>query len=588
MNNFKVGNKVILEKYGAVGPETSDWTKQDKLPLNTELEIISVNEDEYVELKGYSYGHHYSKFKLASSFLKPCYKSDGTRKTGKRIIETLVKLGAEAGTWSGDQLDYYYFITVANKVSHHSKVPEGYELKELPEKIVSSTPKIYYKGDGTRETGKKIIKALEDLGCKNDAHASGEGFAINYYNFNNVILATATVPEGYTQAFLKTDEVKGVSIKPLTKEDMVEGEAYMIKRGGNLYIVNTRKDYICVNNTFSFGHGFMVASWGIIELASQENKKWLEACIKAGKWMSKEEALQKPMFKKGEYIVLIDVLTEPVYKHNHCYKQRVDYHYFMSCLDSAGSTTNGWNFINHDVPSRWRYATSEEAAYYEKIGKPYDVTEKYTPTFFGRIEESMTGTLSDLIIPESNLEKAKRLYPLGTNFIAIVTQELNVSLGIFTIENNGNITVNIEAGGRHTVYQEGYERWAQIVQKAPKEEEWQVGGWVELLGIHGNNPKGTIAQIIYTTLTAVTLDLKYSKHMDDNASIYKERLKWLGMNRPSEVFDSNKIKEQIEYQRSIFSLPKKKSFDETAYNASSFNQELKLNIKKPINKKITI
>ena len=499
-----------------------------------------------------------------------------------------LKFSQHMGSFSFEDFKHYGYIRV-NKYDDNTYCidnnNQGMQTEKPFPKLSldsSSIPKIYYKGDGTREKGSKIIKALENLGCKNDAHASGEGFGINYYNFNNVILATATVPKGYTEAFLKTDEVKDVSNKPLTKEDMIEGEAYMIKRSGNLYIVNTRKDYICVNNTPLFEEGFMFASWDIIEVASQENKKWLEACIKAGKWMSKEEALQLPMFKKGEYIVLIHVLSDSSYRHNHCYKQSVDYHYFMSCLDSRGSTTNGWSFINHDEPSRWRYATSEEAAYYERIRKPYDVTEKYTPTFFGRIEESMTGTLSDLIIPESNLEKAKRLYPLGTNFIGIVTQELNVSLGIFTIENNGNITVNIEAGGRHTVYQEGYNRWAKIVKEAPKEEEWQVGGWVELLGIHGDNREGTIAQIIYTTLTAVTLDLKYSKHMDDNASIYKEKLKWLGMNRPFGVTSQQGTPGVVGVS------PKKKGFDETAYNASSFNQELKLNIKKPINKKITI
>ena len=652
MNNFKVGDKVILEKYGAVGPETGDWAKQDKLPLNTELEITSVRHDNYVELKGYYYGHHYSKFKLAPS----------------------------------------------------------------------SIPRICYKSDGTKETGRKIIKALEDLGGKNDNCVSGEGLDLYYYNFNNVILATATFPKGYTEAFLEADKSpykpgvwvvrnktlvndgeynKGdrakivsvektpdkvsyfklykkhepnslcngtpgnwdidpnqsddVSIKPLTKEDMIEGEAYMIKRSGNLYIVNTRKDYICVNNTPLFEEGFMFASWDIIEVASQENKKWLEACIKAGKWMSKEEALQKPMFKKGEYIVLIDVLTDDSYKHNHCYKQSVDYHYFMSCLDSKGRTTNGWSFINHDVPSRWRYATSEEAAYYERIGKPYNVvTEIYTPIFYGRIEEdgqvntsSRTGILpvdhskesipeyvecilewygdkpsvfgkiyktsivpdfseiswkdlldnnrSDWFKPstkeaydaqfkssmESNLEKAKRLYPLGTNFIAIVSKVLNVSLGIFTIENNGNITVNIEEGGRHTVYQEGYDRWAEIVKEAPKEEEWQVGGRVEII----NNPYsyntyklGGIHQITKVDGNIIRLDNPSGVDLD----FHKKECKWLGMNRPFGVTW------QQETPGLVGVSPKKKGFDETAYNASSFNQELKLNIKKPINKKITI
>lgn len=80
----------------------------------------------------------------------------------------------------------------------------------------------------------------------------------------------------------------------------------------------------------------------------------------------------KKIFKKGEYIVYIGD-TDNSYRKNHVYKQREDFSYLRSELDSLGSISNGWSIIEPKA-NNWRYATIDEANEYERIGKPYDVT----------------------------------------------------------------------------------------------------------------------------------------------------------------------------------------------------------------------
>jgi hypothetical protein len=90
------------------------------------------------------------------------------------------------------------------------------------------------------------------------------------------------------------------------------------------------------------------------------------------------------MFKKGEYIVLID---QPInmdgdklgwdsksFKQNHIYKQKEDHKYLMTELDSDGSYNNGWSCYDFKYKN-WRYATPQEITEYKRLGKPFDVSE---------------------------------------------------------------------------------------------------------------------------------------------------------------------------------------------------------------------
>jgi hypothetical protein len=89
----------------------------------------------------------------------------------------------------------------------------------------------------------------------------------------------------------------------------------------------------------------------------------------------------KNMFVKDDYIVLTKGPTDSSYKINFCYKQRGDCSYLLTYLDSRNSDTNGWSVYDFNktkelggIKIDWRYATKEEIAEYDKLGKPYDVT----------------------------------------------------------------------------------------------------------------------------------------------------------------------------------------------------------------------
>jgi len=96
-------------------------------------------------------------------------------------------------------------------------------------------------------------------------------------------------------------------------------------------------------------------------------------------WRTKTE---ETMFKKDDYIVTIkiknDYSTYNCGKNNHCFKQR-KHATFMCPVKGvmSGSETDSnvsLTFDKRDKLLDWRYATKEEIAEYDRLGKPYDVT----------------------------------------------------------------------------------------------------------------------------------------------------------------------------------------------------------------------
>jgi hypothetical protein len=83
-------------------------------------------------------------------------------------------------------------------------------------------------------------------------------------------------------------------------------------------------------------------------------------------------------FKKGEYIVIFKsagLKTFTGFLENFIFKQNKCSIMLYPEIDCLGSTTNGWGYIRtNENKHRWRYATAQEIAEYERIGKPYDVT----------------------------------------------------------------------------------------------------------------------------------------------------------------------------------------------------------------------
>lgn len=80
------------------------------------------------------------------------------------------------------------------------------------------------------------------------------------------------------------------------------------------------------------------------------------------------------MFKKGDYIVITKDVGSSSFKYNYCYKQRENYHYLRSELDSYSHEYNELCVISSKCNSNWRYATKEEENEYNRLNKPFDVT----------------------------------------------------------------------------------------------------------------------------------------------------------------------------------------------------------------------
>lgn len=84
-------------------------------------------------------------------------------------------------------------------------------------------------------------------------------------------------------------------------------------------------------------------------------------------------------FKKGDYIVTLDIKDICTYcaKKNYCFKQRNNNIYVEPERDLSGNEYNNNTFLTFDKKSsliNWRYATPEEIAEYDRLGKPFNVT----------------------------------------------------------------------------------------------------------------------------------------------------------------------------------------------------------------------
>ncbi len=93
------------------------------------------------------------------------------------------------------------------------------------------------------------------------------------------------------------------------------------------------------------------------------------------------------MFKKGDYIVTLDVGTfhTDCARNNYCFKQREDNVSIHPEVDLKGSIRNGNYSLAFDKSNNlkdWRYATPQEIAKYNELDFPFDVTTvNYDPSY---------------------------------------------------------------------------------------------------------------------------------------------------------------------------------------------------------------
>lgn len=103
----------------------------------------------------------------------------------------------------------------------------------------------------------------------------------------------------------------------------------------------------------------------------------------------KIEIVNTTKFRKDDYIVTLegDFSMTSCAEVNYCFKQKTEVDYIEPCLDLRGSSSNGnltLKFDKSDNLENWRYATKEEIAEYDRIGKPYDVTTLKHKSLVGR------------------------------------------------------------------------------------------------------------------------------------------------------------------------------------------------------------
>lgn len=153
-------------------------------------------------------------------------------------------------------------------------------------------------------------------------------------------------------------------------------------------------------------------------------------------------------FKKGTYVVLLKGASDDEYTLNYCYKILNNSSYLKTVVDNTGSA-NGWDKhpYNKSEGNDWRYATKDEAALYEKLGKPYDVTG---PTTSKSKEESL-------------LEEAKRRYPIGTKVKSAYSIHNNFKTITEGIVKGHNIVSpdDISSNDGLTLYYQG--TWAEVI-----------------------------------------------------------------------------------------------------------------------------
>lgn len=311
---------------------------------------------------------------------------------------------------------------------------------------------------------------------------------------------------------------KGVEMKKpnrLYLEDLVEGDIYYMKTEHDYifsYKNNSCVSYCCshlINNLNSFiKKGGSITGEGdhIVELrkATEEEQKWLKACIKAGKFISKKEALKSiPKFEIGKWYKHLE--GEHYCKFEGFWKEDTDK---LKCTE----------YITED--KRYHKTSSGYIGITDKtVECPLEEIQKYLPD--GHV---------DKFVKEKEMNKFNYKFKVGDKVKVI-------HHGLGCVQSELNKEVEITERGKY-FFDPGYKVSPAIGNTADgqfngyigeksfelitsEKEEYKVGDWVYLVKNVGKSARlGALAVIYSITSEYIYVYWKYNSNSQNDGAYY--------------------------------------------------------------------
>lgn len=237
--------------------------------------------------------------------------------------------------------------------------------------------------------------------------------------------------------------------------DLIDGEVYYEEIKESTYISQyNEKDtpfYIQTNTNNFYKCGAKMHIDNVKRLATEEEKAWLNHCIKKDKFVPKEEFLKQ---YKQEFIV------GKWYKYNNWYIK-----YLKNSNGYFRSSEEIFNKEHKIIESNFGECDKEKV-----LLTDLNEISDYLPE--GHVDKIMT-------IKESLLEEAKRKYPIGTVFKSALKHDSNPYVGKVVkgmyLDNNSHIWNGDSIG---FLYDNG--KWAEIVSNL-EVNEFKKGDYIVLL-----------------------------------------------------------------------------------------------------------
>jgi len=365
-----------VEFYEHIDIDSREFKKYDYLCYLTKKKIQNVRKVELSEIQEYLPDGHIDK--TIKEFTLPekwCIRQSA---------------GEEVYKWFNKKYDVTSFPTgnynylVNSECSVYSDyIPQGYT------EITFEQFKKYVLKDYIKESKEVILEYVECIGL---LESKVQGWS-NYYTIGKIYKNNFTSNDGFIYVIIGDDGEEWAceisQFKPSTKEafDAQNKPKSIEKWSVGSYVVflkdnlqaNFRKrgdiseiTHFNVNiDTITFKDGICNSIDG--EFSVVTNLKWFATKSEAQEF-SKTLLNKDDMFKKDDYIVItIPNQNNDGFITDFCYKQIDNDLYLRPELTTLGNIRNGWRLITYSS-SHWRYATKEEVAKYDRLGKPFDVT----------------------------------------------------------------------------------------------------------------------------------------------------------------------------------------------------------------------